>query len=256
MILRLISSFIFCWILSTSFAYGNTEYSNRDVNIDKNNNFFCKDKSGKPITGKVVWKHGNGNLKMVLNYLNGELHGDAFVYYENDKLSRETFYKNGKEHGLKIDFDEQGNIAEKPTLFINGVEETHFFVPQDSEDITNTELLYLMLGYEQMRKLRKDTTMGNRAYYSLLISCNKETLIFLGKEFDDFYKNNPMMNNHLTIMKEAVSHYFNNNFERNKHYELASSEQLNEMILMPVDTLYEYICSNQKYKGIVICSDD
>ena len=60
--------------------------------------------------------YDNGNIKNVINYKDGVLHGDQIYYYDNGKIETKTPFLNGIKHG----------VAEM--YFDNGEIEKHYFI--------------------------------------------------------------------------------------------------------------------------------
>ena len=98
-------------LLFLSLGYSQKEYNINDL-IDMDNGLWTIKFSDEPITGKVYGYFGEeGNLKKVYmgKLLNGRSEGKFVDYYHSTgRKSLESYFKDGKRHGLHTSWYENG----------------------------------------------------------------------------------------------------------------------------------------------------
>ena len=59
---------------------------------------------------KIMGFYINGDLHFQYEMIRGEMEGDCFSWHRNGTLSSRSFYVNGKLHGIKREWDENGQL--------------------------------------------------------------------------------------------------------------------------------------------------
>ncbi|MWP47490.1 toxin-antitoxin system YwqK family antitoxin [Gilliamella sp. Pas-s27] len=93
-------------------------YKANEVKL-KNNDSYCTDSLGVPITGTVLFDDSEESL-FEINYVNGKRHGLTKITALDDSFYFETNYANGVEHG-ESRYYEKGKLCIVKN-YKNGVE--------------------------------------------------------------------------------------------------------------------------------------
>ena len=73
----------------------------------------------EPYTGWVKKVYPSGQACVLLQYKNGKMNGPLVSWWQNGQKSEERNYKDDLEHGVRTEWDEEGNITEQ-TNWVNG----------------------------------------------------------------------------------------------------------------------------------------
>ncbi len=97
-----------------------TEY---DIILTKKAGFYDSD------NGKKTEYYANGNVEIEYTLLDGEIHGEFKVYYNDGKFKRIGHYSNGVENGLFKEYYKNGNIEKEYSMLkgkLNGIFKTYY----------------------------------------------------------------------------------------------------------------------------------
>jgi antitoxin component YwqK of YwqJK toxin-antitoxin module len=101
------------------------------------------------LSGAFKYFFANKAIQTLMNYANGELHGEFIQYYPDGKsIQMKTSYEKGLQHGLSQSFDQDGNLIQEMTFLegtLNGPMNTY----HNGELIART---YYKDGAEVMQK--------------------------------------------------------------------------------------------------------
>ncbi|WP_336020731.1 toxin-antitoxin system YwqK family antitoxin [Fusobacterium polymorphum] len=87
---------------------------------------------------KIISYYENGNKQEEIFVMNELFDGDAFAYYPSGKLKEKDFFKNGKREGEAIIYYENGNVKQK-SLFKNNKREGDLSMYYPSGKLLQTE---------------------------------------------------------------------------------------------------------------------
>lgn len=105
--------------LKNGIAYENNKpFTGKVIENDKNGLLFSETfySNGK-TNGEQKIYFDSGKVRLIINYKDGEQHGDEIEYWEADsaKIKMKRSYKNGQFHGDEIEYFENGKIFSKKT---------------------------------------------------------------------------------------------------------------------------------------------
>jgi TonB family protein len=71
---------------------------------------YLNPKDYKTKEGQYIYYYKNGNKQSLVEYINGEIHGEKTLFYENETVKKTGRYKNNTPTGFVTEYDENGNI--------------------------------------------------------------------------------------------------------------------------------------------------